>query len=252
MTTPYREADPLGALVSEHRISRAQQGIRIGVGIFCGVVTVDCIAIPTVVWGESRPRTLLDVAIFGGATVIFGALTFSAFSHFWRSRGQRVEVREGGLRIEGGAQSKDVRWTDIASIGGLAWEALEDATPHLTPLWLDDFSGERHRLPAHVHNPYELGREIQARTFEKRLEAVEQELSSGKTVHFGQCSLDSTRVWLGNESPLPRSEIKSVRISSRWIEVRPKRGGKRIVPTEEVPNTDVLLALLHPRSERGA
>ena len=250
MTTPYREADPLGPLVSEHAVTFAQQGIRVGVGIFCAAVALDCVAIPTIAWDKSRPIALMDIAIFGTAALIFGVLAFWAFSHFFKSRGERIEVREGGLRLRNKHRAKDIRWVDIASVGGLVWEAAGTTAPYLSPLWVDDNAGDRHRLPTHVGDPYSLGREIQARTFEQRVSAIENDLKAGKTVHFGRVSLDASRLLLGNEAPILRVDLKRVALSSRWIEVHAARGGKRIVPSEEVPNSDVLLALLSPPSRR--
>lgn len=252
MTTPYREADPLGMLVAEHVVTRAQQGIRLAVSLFCTIVALDCVAVPTIAWDKSRPIEVLDVAIFGTATLIFGSLAVSTFSHFLQSRRERIEVREGGLRIRTGKDKKEIRWSDIASIGGLAWQAAPNTNPYLSPLWVDDSSGERYRLPTHVVEPYALGQELQSRTYEQRLRAAEETLEAGKIAHFGRISLDANRLYVGKEAPMLRSEVKRISLTSRWIEVIDVHGRRRLVPSDEVSNIDVLLAVISPVSRRHA
>ncbi len=250
--TPYREADPLGALVSEHPVSIAQQGIRIGVGLFCSLVALDCIAVPLFFTPRDEALGITTVFVFGAAALVFGALGVWAFSHFVRARGQRVVVHEEGLRIGRGKEAKDVRWVDVTSVGGLFWEALGDAPPQVSALWIDDRGGDRLRLPTPVRNPYVLGREIQSRTFEQRLEEAERQIAEGGRAFFGRCVIDATRLFVGEGDAVPRSEIRRAKLASRWIEVRLQRGGKRLVPTEEVPDADVLLAMLRPKAEAGA
>lgn len=252
MGTPYREADPLGLLISEHAVTRAQQGIRLAVGLFCTAVALDCVAVPTLAWDKSRPVEVMDVAIFGIATLIFSALAISTFSHFLQSRRERVEVREGGLRIRGGKQAREIRWADMAAVGGLFWQSAPKTTPYLSPLWVDDASGERYRLPTHLVEPYALGQELQSRTFEQRLKAVEETLAAGKVAHFGRIALDENRVVVGEEAPIPRAELRRITLTSRWIEMLGARGKRRLVPSDEVPNLDILLAVLSPNSHRSA
>jgi hypothetical protein len=248
MSTPYRATDPLGPLVSEHPVSLVQQGIRIGVGLFCAVVALDCIAVPLFFWPDYEERDIISMVVFGAASLVFGALAVWSISHFWRARGRRVDVHEEGLRIGRGRDTRDLRWGDVASVGGLFWEALGEAPPEVSALWIDDKSDERTRLPTPVRHPYALGREIAGRTFDGRIEAIREKLAEGKRVHFGRCSLDADRVFFGDDAPIVRSEIKRAKLSSRWIEIRLASGGKRLVPTEEVPDTDVLLALLRPKA----
>ena len=241
--TPYRDADPLGALVSEHPVSIVQQGIRIGVGLFCLLVALDCVALPLFIMPKEEATELATLLVFGAAAVVFGALGIWAFSHFVRARGQRVEVHEEGLRIGRGKDTKDLRFHDITSVGGLFWEALGEAPPEVSALWIDDLAGDRIRLPTPVRNPYVLGRELSARTFEHRLEAAERRIEQGGHVSFGRCKLDGMRLYVGENDSVARQEIRRAKLSSRWIEVRLARG-KRLVPTEEVPDADVLLVML--------
>ncbi|MDI3284122.1 hypothetical protein [Polyangium sp. 15x6] len=247
--TPYRDADPLGALVSEHPVSIVQQGIRIGVGLFCLLVALDCVALPLFFMPEHEGVELTSLLVFGGAGLVFGALSIWTFSHFSRARGQRVEVHEEGLRIGRGKDTKDVRFHDITSVGGLFWEALGDAPPEVSALWIDDREGNRLRLPTPVRDPYALGRELAARTFEHRLEEAEQRIQEGGRAFFGRCKLDELRLYLGEEDAVLRQEVRRAKLSSRWIEVRLASGGKRLVPTEEVPDADVLLVMLRPKAE---
>jgi len=244
MTTPYREADPLGALVSEHPVSLVQQGIRIGVGVFCVIVALDCLAMPIFVFRDGEPFEVMTLVVLGLSALVFGALAVWIFSHFWRARGRTVSVHEAGLRIGRRGSSRDLRWVDIHSIGGLFWEALGDAPPEISALWLDDPAGDRVRLPTPVRHPYSLGREIASRTFESRLKLARERLAEGRRIHFGRCSIDEHRLFLGEDVPIERASLKKVKLTSRWIEMRLLRGGKRLVPTEEVPDTDVLLAIL--------
>ncbi|MDC0746407.1 hypothetical protein [Polyangium mundeleinium] len=247
--TPYRQADPLGALVSEHPVSLAQQGIRIGVGLFCLLVAADCVALPFFIIPDHLGHDLASLVVFGGAALVFGALGFWAFSHFVRARGQRVEVHEEGLRIGRGNDTRDLRFQDITSVGGLFWEALGDAPPAVSALWIDDRTGDRIRLPTPVRDPYKLGRELAARTFDRRLEEAERRIQEKGRVLFGRCMLDEMRLHLGEGDAVSRQAVRRAKLSSRWIEVRLDPGGKRLVPTEEVPDADVLLVMLRPKAE---
>ncbi|MDI1482885.1 hypothetical protein [Polyangium sp. y55x31] len=247
--TPYRDADPLGALVSVHPVSIVQQGIRIGVGLFCLLVALDCAALPLFFMPKHEAVEPLSLLIFGGAALVFGALGIWAFSHFVRARGQRVEVHEEGLRIGRGKDTRDVRFHDITSVGGLFWEALGDAPPEVSALWIDDRAGDRIRLPTPMRDPYALGRELSARTFEHRLEQAERRIQEEGRAFFGRCKLDELRLHLGEGDAVARQEVRRAKLSSRWIEVRLASGGKRLVPTEEVPNADVLLVMLRPKAE---
>ncbi|TKC94099.1 hypothetical protein [Polyangium fumosum] len=247
--TPYRQADPLGALVSEHPVSLAQQGVRIGVGLFCLLIALDCVALPFFIIPEHLGHDLAALVVFGGAALVFGSLGFWAFSHFVRARGQRVKVHEEGLRIGRGKDTKDLRFQDITSVGGLFWEALGDAPPVVSALWLDDHADARIRLPTPVRDPYTLGREIASRTFDHRLEKAERRIQEKGRAFFGRCMLDETRLHLGEGDAVSRQDVRRARLSSRWIEVRLASGGKRLVPTEEVPDADVLLVMLRPKAE---
>ncbi|MDC3962270.1 hypothetical protein [Polyangium jinanense] len=247
--TPYRDADPLGALISEHPVSIVQQGIRIGVGLFCILVALDCVALPLFFMPKHEAVELTGLLVFGGAALVFGALGIWAFSHFVRARGQRVEVHEEGLRIGRGKDTRDVRFHDITSVGGLFWEALGDAPPEVSALWIDDREGNRLRLPTPVRGPYALGRELTARTFEHRLEEAERRIQEEGRMLFGRCMLDEMRLFLGEGNAVWRQDVLRAKLSSRWIEVRLARGGKRLVPTEEVPDADVLLVMLRPKAE---
>ncbi|MDI1449351.1 hypothetical protein [Polyangium sp. 6x1] len=246
--TPYRDADPLGALVSEHPVSIVQQGIRIGVGLFCWLIALDCVALPLFFSPYPEGTELAGLVVFGGAALVFGAMGFWAFSHFVRARGQRVEVHEEGLRIGRGKETRDVRFHDITSVGGLFWETLGDRPPEVSALWIDDHAGDRIRLPTPVRDPYGLGRELSTRTFEHRLEKAERRIQEGGRASFGRCKLDGLRLSLGEGDFVPREVVRRAKLSSRWIEVRLDRG-KRLVPTEEVPDADVLLVMLRPKAE---
>lgn len=240
MTTHYRAAEPLGPLVSSHPVSGAKQGVLIGVGIFCLIVVADVLALPFVV-----PRELdwTLVAVCGAISVVFGWLAVSAFMHHARSRRLQADVFEGGLVLRKGQREHALRWDDVRSVGGLLWETPGSEIPEGPALWIDDRAGQRLALPSPARDPYTLGREIRRRTFEARLAEVKRSITSGERAPFGRCALDAQALFIDRES-VDRRAVARAGLSSRWLEVRLTRGGKRLVPTEEVPNADVLLALL--------
>lgn len=242
MATPYRAAEPLGPLVSSHPVSGGQQGVRIGVGIFCLIVAVDLFAVPFLALPELDWQL---VAVCGVAGVVFGWLAVSAFMHHARSRRLQADVLEGGLILRKGRRERALRWEDIRSVGGLLEEVPGGNGPEGVALWIDDRAGQRLALPSPARDPYTLGREIRQRTFEARLAEAKRWIAAGERAEFGRCALDTRALYIDREA-VERDGVAGATVSWQWVEVRLARGGKRRVRSEEVPDADVLLALLGP------
>ncbi|HSN99631.1 MAG TPA: hypothetical protein VLS89_15155, partial [Candidatus Nanopelagicales bacterium] len=163
MPAPYRVAEPLGPLVSSHPVAGAQQTIRIGVGIFCLLVTVDVLALPFFDLPGTRDFDWHVLIPLGAIALVFLWLAVSSFRLYLRARRQRAEVHEEGLLLHDGARTSEVRWSDVVSVGGLVWETPGQAPVEGAALWIDVRGGERLPLPSPVREPYALGREIRGR-----------------------------------------------------------------------------------------
>jgi hypothetical protein len=246
LNAPYRAADPLGNLVSAHPVAAVQQGVRIGVGLFCLLVALDCFAVPFFDVPGTRALDWPALIALGAVGLAFGALAIWSFSHFVRARHACVSVHEHGLRLQAGARDpRDVRWGDIVSVGGLFWESPSGAPPQASVLWIDERAGGRIALPSPVREPFALGREILRHTFEARLEAARARLAEPAHVRFGRLLLGPDALVLDVDS-IPRNTIERVALTSRFLELRIAARIRRLVPTEQVPDADVLLSLLSP------
>jgi len=239
--SPYRSADPLGGVVSEHAVSGGQQVVRIIIGLFCLLVAVDCVWLG--MWprfGEFHWGAFVATGIIA---LIFFWLAYDAFAHFARARKQRVSAHEFGIRIHLEKSPKDIRFDDMTSIGGVLWQAPNETAPGGAVMWLDDVHDRRIEMPSPLANALELGAFIRNATFEKRADRARTRISEGDEVRFGRILLGALEIVVDGELS-SRSEIEYARLSSRWFAV--KMVGKRetLIPTEEIPNLDVLLALL--------
>lgn len=110
-------------------------------------------------------------------------------------------------------------------------------------MWIDDVQGRRVELPSPHAKPHDLGETIRQRTFGKRHEAAEDCLAKGENVPFGRVTLSSLLMTVEGEV-VPRSAIEYARVSNRWLAIKVRGQSERLIPTEELPNLDVLLALL--------
>jgi hypothetical protein len=239
--SPYRSADPLGAVVSEHHVSGGQQVIRIVIGLFCLVVALDC------VWLGMWPR--FGVIHWGGFAVtsviaiVFLWLAYDAFAHFARARKQRVSAHEFGIRIHVEKSPKDIRFDDMTSLGGVLWQTGNESVASGAVMWIDDVQGRRIELPSPLANALELGDSIRKATFEKRYSQAQARIGANQEVRLGRIMLDPFVIGIDGELSA-RSEIESARVSSRWLAVKQVGKREQLIPTEEIPNLDVLLELL--------
>lgn len=239
--SPYRNADALGTIVSEHRVTGTQQVVRIVLGLFCLLVAVDCVWLG--MWarfGEIHWGAFIVTGIIGA---IFFWLSWDSFAQYIKARGQRIVQHEFGLRIHDTKQYKEIRFDDIASVGGQLWQAPKGMPPLGAVMWLDDVQGQRFELPSPHAQAEELGQTIRSRTFDKRLADTERRIFGNEEVHFGKLALGDLVLVIEGEV-VPRSVIESVRLSSRWLEIEVHGQRDRLVATEDIPNLDVLLALL--------
>jgi hypothetical protein len=243
MTTqsPYRTADPLGPVVSEHSVTGVQQVIRIVLGVFTLIVAIDCIWLG--VWPRFGEFHLTASIVCGVIALVFFWLSWDAFSQYVKARRQRVVYHDHGVRIHGGKQPHDVRFDDVASVGGMLWESLDNGANAGAVLWIDDVHGTRFELPTPLANTYELGDQIRRQTFEKRRSTAEKRISSGEAAKFGRCSLASLLLVVDGEV-IPRSAIEKVKLSSRWLTIKPRGMRERLIPAEQIPDLDVLLSII--------
>ena len=243
MTTssPYRTADPLGSVVSEHSVAGVQQVVRIALGLFCLLIAVDC------VWLGMWPRFgVINWGAFfvsGVIALVFFWLSWDAFSHYVKARRQRVACHEHGLRIHERERHQDIHFDDITAIGGVLWQAPEGMPPGGAVMWVDTKHAGRIELPSPLAKPHELGQTIRSMTFAHRRLAAEECLSKGDEAQFGRIKLGSL-VLLVDSQVLARNAIEMARISNRWFTVKPQGQRERLIPTEEIAHLDVLMSLL--------
>ena len=181
--------------------------------------------------------------VTGVIAAIFFWLAWDAFSHYARARRQRIVQHEFGLRIHEARSTYDIRFDDVISVGGTLWQTPPEVPPRGAVTWIDDVEKQRLELPSPHAKAEELGEIIRQRTFESRLAAANLRLAQNEDVRFGRIVLSSS-VLIFDSELIPREAIESAALSSRWLAVRVKGQRERIVLTEEIPNLDVLLALL--------
>lgn len=238
--SPYRSADPLGPVVSEHPVAGAQQVVRIVLGVFCLVIAIDCVWLG--MWprfGEIHWGAFVATGIIA---LVFAWLSWDAFSQYAKARRQRVTCHEHGLRIHDRTRHQDLRFDDLASVGGILWQAAQGMDPGGAVMWLDDAHGQRFALPSPLAKANELGEIIRGRTFEKRRETAESCISNGKGARFGRVVVGDLLVTIDGEV-WPRSAIERVSITQRWFSIKPKNQRERVISTEEIADLDVLLSL---------
>ena len=242
MTTssPYRTADPLGSVVSQHSVAGVQQVVRIALGLFCLLVAVDC------VWLGMWPRFGViqwgAFFIVGFIALVFFWLSWDAFSQYVKARRQRVACHEHGLRIHERERHQDIHFDDITAVGGVLWQSPEGVPPGGGVMWLDTTHTGRIELPSPLAKPHELGQTIRSMTFARRRLAAEEGMSKGEEVQFGRIKLGALVLVVDGEV-LPRHAIDPLRLSQRWLSISHDKRLHRL-PTEEVPNLDVLMSLL--------
>jgi hypothetical protein len=241
ISSPYRTADSLGNIVSEHSVVGLQQVGRIALGLFCLLVAVDCVWLG--MWPRFGEIHWGGFFITGIIALVFFWLSWDAFSQFVKARRQRVACHEYGLRIYTVGRHQDVRFDDVTSVGGVLWQAPEGASPGGAVLWLDDVQGRRIELPSPLAQPDELGQTIRSTTFERRRSASEERISRGEEVRFGRLVLGALELFVDGEI-LPRSALETVKISSRFLVIKAYGRRERLLSTEEIVNLDVLLALV--------
>ena len=241
--SPYRTADPLGSVISEHPVAGVQQVVRIALGLFCLLIAVDCVYLG--MWPRFGEIHWGAFIVTGIIALIFFYLSWDAFSTYAKARRQRVVYHEHGLRIHELTQHQDIRFDDVTSVGGMLWQTPEGMPPVGAVMWLDDVQERRIELPSPHAKPHELGETIRSRTFEKRRNAAEARLSDGGEVRFGRAVL-SALVLIVDGQVWPRSTIEKTRLSNRWLAIRVQGRSECLLPTEEIPNLDVLMSLLQP------
>lgn len=242
MTTPspYRQADPLGEEQADHPVAGAPQVIRLGLGLFCILVAVDCVWLG--MWPRAGQILWEALIVTGIIALIFFWLAWDAFSHYARARKQRISLHEFGVRIHDGKTHQDVRFDDIVFIGGVLWQTPGQAPPAGAVLWIDDVQGRRIEVPSPHARAHELGQSIRGSTFERRRAWIESQLAHGKTVSFGRVKLDPLLIAVDGRI-IPRSSIDTVDIFVRYFRIVIGKDVVRIA-TEEIPNADVLVTLL--------
>lgn len=238
--SPYRTADPLGSVVSEHPVAGVQQGVRIALGLFCLIVAIDC------VWLGMWPRfgEIHWGAFFatGLIALVFSWLSWDAFAQYVKARRQRVTYHEHGLRIHEHTRHQDIRFDDIVSVGGVLWQTPVELVPSGATMWLDDVQGRRIELPTPVSKANELGEIIRYRTFEKRRNAAEECIASGQQARFGRVTLGALVLTIDGEI-WPRSAIERLNVTQRWFAIKPQGQRERLIASEQITDLDVLLAL---------
>ncbi|MBK9259131.1 MAG: hypothetical protein IPM54_04785 [Polyangiaceae bacterium] len=239
--SPYRTADPLGAVVSEHSVARVQQSIRVVLGLFCLVVAIDCVWLG--IWTRFGDVNVTGAIVSGVIALVFFWLSWDAFSQYAQARRQRVTCHEHGVRIRDKHRDHDVRFDDVTSVGGMLWEPTGEKAPAGTVLWIDDAEGARTVLPSPLSNPHEFGEYVRRMTFDKRRLAAQARIANGDETRFGACALGALVLTVNGEV-FSRGEIEKVNLSSRWLAIKPRSHAQRMVPTEQIPDLDVMLALL--------
>lgn len=226
--------------MSEHRVTGAQQVVRIVLGLFCLLVAFDCVYLG--MWPRFGPIHWGAFTITGVIALVFFWLTFDAFAQYFKARRQKVVCHDFGLRIYHLQTRKDVRFDDVTLVGGMLWQPLPGMVPSGAVMWLDDVQGRRIELPAPLSDANDLGQTIRSSTFDKRRASTESSLSRGESVRFGRVQLGSLVIVIDGEL-VPRSIIESVRLSNRWLAIKVSGQRERLIPSEEIPNLDVLLSL---------
>ncbi len=218
-----------------------QQGVRIALGLFCLLVAIDCVWLG--MWPRFGEIHWGAFVVTGVIAAIFFWLSWDAFSHYARARRQRIVQHEFGLRIHEAKGTRDIRFDDVTSIGGVLWQTPPEMPPRGAILWIDDVQEQRFELPSPHAQAEELGESIRNRTFDKRRAAAELGLAQNEDVRFGPLVLSSLALIVQSEV-IPRSAIESATLSTRWLTFNIAGQRNRMVATEEIPNCDVLLALL--------
>ncbi|HRI65779.1 MAG TPA: hypothetical protein PK156_16145 [Polyangium sp.] len=215
--------------------------MRIALGLFCLLVAIDCVWLG--MWPRFGEIHWGAFVVTGVIAAIFFWLSWDAFSHYARARRQRVVQHEFGLRIHEAQRIRDIRFDDVTSIGGVLWQTPPEMPPRGAILWIDDVHEQRFELPSPHAKAEELGESIRNRTFDKRRAAAELGLAQNEDVRFGRLVLSSLALIVQGEV-IPRSAIESATLSARWLTFNIAGQRNRMVATEEIPDCDVLLALL--------
>ena len=170
---------------------------------------------------------------------MFGTIAAFALRLFLRDARALVTVHDEGIGIRSHAGVFSFPWDDVTGVWARFYEPVR--SPEFI-VRLGTRDGRVIELPAELEGARDLATRVQHETSARLFVETEASLDAKERLRFGPIVVDASGIHYGaGESPW--NQIDAMQLSFRWLEVRLSSGRRLLLPTEEVRNVGVLLAV---------
>ncbi|TKD08869.1 DUF6585 family protein [Polyangium fumosum] len=233
--SPYRAA-PLsfGPPVATYRSSKLGRVGYLAVGSAAGLVALALLLSP--LGGGSDPG--IWALAFLQASVVGTGAAFALRTYARRVHG-RVTVHDEGMCITSHRGKYCFSWDDVTGLWARFYEPVR-APEVIVRIGTRD--GRVIELPTELDGARDLATRVQTETIARVLAETEASIDAGESLRFGPMVVGASGIHYGpGESPW--NHVDAMQLSFRWLEVRLTSGNRILLPTEEVRNVGVLLAV---------
>ncbi|MRG95261.1 DUF6585 family protein [Polyangium spumosum] len=233
--SPYRAA-PLsfGPPVATHRTSKLGRVGYLVVGSVAALIALGLLLAPL---GRGSDPGRWALAVLQAS--MFGTGAAFALRAFVRRVRGRVTVHDEGICITNHSGSHVFSWDDVTAIWARFYEPVR-SPESIVRLGARD--GRVIELPTELDGAKDLAARVQNETAARLVAEAESALDAGERLKFGPVVVDASGIHYG-ASGSPWNDVDAMQLSFRWLEVRLTSGRRLLLPTEEVRNVGVLLAV---------
>lgn len=233
--SPYRAA-PLafGPPLATYRPSRLRRASSLVVGASTALAAL--VSLLSSLAGGSDPGLWVITLLVVG---MFGAVAAFALRMFLRDTRALVTVHDEGITITSHAAKHTLAWDDITGIWARFYEPVR--SPEFI-VRLGTRDGRVIELRAELEGAKDFAARVQNETATRLVAEAESALDAGERLRFGPVVVDASGIHYG-ASASRWNDVDAMQLSFRWLEVRLTSGRRLLLPTEEVRNVGVLLAV---------
>ncbi len=232
--SPYRAAQTFGRPVATYRPSKLRRLSSLVVGSSTGLAAIGSLLSP--LGGGSDPGLWVIALLVAG---MFGTVATFALRTFLRDLRSLVTVHDEGIGITIHGGKHVLSWDDVTGTWARLYEPVH--SPEFI-VRLGTRDGRLIELPAELEGARDLAVRVQNATAARLLVEAESALDAGESLRFGPIVVDGSGIHFGRGGS-PWNDVDAMQLSFRWLEVRLASGKRILLPTEEVRNVGVLLAV---------
>ncbi|MDC0741853.1 DUF6585 family protein [Polyangium mundeleinium] len=233
--SPYRAA-PLafGPPVATYRPSKLRRASSLFVGVSTGLAAI--VSLLASLGGGSDPGSWVMTFLVVG---MFGTVAAFALRLFLRDMRALVTVHDEGIGITTYTGKHMVLWEDVTGIWARFYEPVR--SPEFI-VRLGSRDGRVTEFPAELENARDLATRVQQETAAGLLAETVASLDAGERLPFWPMVVDASGIHYGRGASR-WNDVDAMQLSFRWLEVRLASGNRILLPTEDVRNVGVLLAV---------